>query len=106
MSFVAQRVAFEYKNSKSVTKILKEYLKNHPNTNPTYQTSNLNERGQSEIPKSYSGDPVQIEIRKYGKSNFRHKDRPSGIVKDFNIVPENPNIGAQQIPIPEVKVLP
>lgn len=73
---------FEFEGIRSPTKLLREYLKSHPGF----------DSGYAEQTKQYNGDPGPIEIRKYGSSSFRHKDRPGGIVKDYNTMEvDNPN---------------
>lgn len=91
MNILAFKVGTEYVNSKSPLKALREYQANHPRYEP--------EKAPVELAKSDWDDHGKIAIRKYGKSSFRHKDRPSGIVKDFNMAP-NGNIPEQ--PMPEV----
>lgn len=72
---------FEFEGIRSPTKLLREYLKSHPGFS-----------GYAEQAKQFNGDPGPIEIRKYGSSSFRHKDRPGGIVKDYGTMEvENPN---------------
>ncbi|XP_060520035.1 uncharacterized protein LOC132698145 isoform X2 [Cylas formicarius] len=71
------RETLEY-NVKPVMYNIRKYYKNRAKLR--FPNDNV---GQSEIPKVYSGDPVPIGIRKYGKSSFRHKDRPGGIIKDY-----------------------
>lgn len=73
---------FEFEGIRSPTKLLREYQKSHPGF----------DSGYAEQTKQYNGDPGPIEIRKYGSSSFRHKDRPGGIVKDYNTMEvDNPN---------------
>ncbi|XP_076263482.1 uncharacterized protein LOC143198239 [Rhynchophorus ferrugineus] len=86
----ATKTALEY-DVKTVTAKVKDYYKTHDIPKLNFGQRPSDEKGQSEVVKSYSGDPVPIGIRKYGKSNFRHKDRPSGIVKDYNGPLENGN---------------
>ncbi|XP_048525388.1 uncharacterized protein LOC109537293 [Dendroctonus ponderosae] len=78
----AFKVGTEYLNSKSPLKALREYQASHPRYEPSEP-----EKAPPEQQKSDWGEHGKIAIRKYGKSNFRHKDRPSGIVKDFNVAP-------------------
>ncbi|CAG9763246.1 unnamed protein product [Ceutorhynchus assimilis] len=86
----ASNILFEYNNTKSPIKLLKDYLETHP----------INS-GQAEImSKIYNGDPG-IGIIKYGKSNFRHKDKPNDIVKNFNVPQENDNSLPNNMPISE-----
>ncbi|XP_030750099.1 uncharacterized protein LOC115877888 [Sitophilus oryzae] len=97
------KIAYEYK-TKSTTMKVKDYYKTHELPKVNYATRLVEEKGQSEIPKSYSGDPVPIGIRKYGKSSFRHKDRPSGIVKEFNIPAQNGEGGSLSINEPQLSI--
>ncbi|KAL1517716.1 hypothetical protein ABEB36_001447 [Hypothenemus hampei] len=68
------RTNFEFNNTKSPLKILRDYLRSHPNF--------FDYRTQLEVSKSLNGEPGDVGIKKYGKSTFRHKDRPN--VKDYN----------------------
>ncbi|XP_050299477.1 uncharacterized protein LOC126738245 [Anthonomus grandis grandis] len=88
---------FEHSNIKSVTKILKEYLQTHPNPNLNYKEL----EGESEVYENYNAPHGHIS-RKYGKSSFRHKDKPNGILKEFDVPEASSNgMGVDRAPIPE-----
>lgn len=65
----------EFDNTKSALKQAKEFYRSH-------QKAHIEAPGQSEVDENYSVD-APIGIRKYGMSNFRHKDGRTGIVKDY-----------------------
>lgn len=73
----------EFDNIKSPLKQVREYYRSHPKVH-------IASSGQSEVDENYSVD-APIGIRKYGASNFRHKDGRTGIVKDYGGPSENNN---------------
>lgn len=77
--YTALHKDFEFEGIRSPLILVREYLKSHP--------------GYEEPVKQFNGDPGPIEIRKYGSSSFRHKDRPGGIVKDYGTMEvDNPDV--------------
>lgn len=68
-------MAKEFDNTKSALKQVREFYRAHPKIHE-------DAAGQSEVDESYNVD-APIGIRKYGASNFRHKDGRGGIVKDY-----------------------
>ncbi|XP_018568780.1 uncharacterized protein LOC108909041 [Anoplophora glabripennis] len=68
-------VTKEFGSMKSSLKQVKEFYRSH-------EKVHIEAAGQSEVDENYSVD-APIGIRKYGTSNFRHKDGRTGIVKDY-----------------------
>ncbi|KAJ8922345.1 hypothetical protein NQ315_004288 [Exocentrus adspersus] len=75
----ADYAAKEFNNTKSTIRQLREFYRSHPN----FQ---IESTGQNEVDEEYVVD-APIGIRKYGASNFRHKDGRVGIVKDYAAPP-------------------
>ncbi|XP_066251301.1 uncharacterized protein [Euwallacea similis] len=83
---------FEFNNTKSPMKMLREYFNNYSTESPAYNPSSaLNGEIQLNSPKGLDGGSMGVSTRQFGKSNFRHKDRPGGIIKDYGALDKDSN---------------